>query len=430
MHAKSTQFKILEHKDKPPINEAFYMTRKSTQWRHQMHTDEEKMKNAKEILNEDIEENMHACSCMGCYDELLSYFQCAIQSSSSVIDDYVEYLVEALVATQKCDLYSLSTNVKSSGCPSQYFYRAILCVESRNNPDFHEQIWCFFMFLEHELTKREYEIEHKIDDASFDYQDNHCKIVHGYLNVFCSSLFAKYSQESIDETMRQAIHFDAFDIQFCKKRGFLQVLEGIKYRKEIEDLKHATHTEIEEYYIEHEKKEWYMIGAVFVQQKQYYKAMDAFVRCAVGTSSLLIRALCFRDLSEACLANKFYLVAFKLLKRCYNICNGYFFPSFVKQHFPVRKKLLKKMIKLNMSKCNHCEIVIQTKLCCSGCMSAIYCSRRCQKLHWKNCHYLKCTRKFEQLYQKLKPLLILFKSCNSIVIEACNEVINSFNCNQ
>eukprot|EP01083_Nonionella_stella_P164476 544444_1 len=422
-----SQTKLVPHvgEYKLPSNESFAVLRYGMKYKFERRTDNEKMKQTMQIFADTehgIYENLHACSAMGLYDELISYFQFGAKSTKINTDQYIGYLLEAMIATEQSHLYSL-THVDDDHGDQHLYFRAILCVESRHISAYHDQIYCLFLHLERICSKTTYEREHNSDQ--FNYLDNHDNIVHGYMNVFCSSFFQKFCQESCTNKTRELLQFHLFDARRNKQRGLLQVLKGMEYKTNINLSDLPQHQDMDDY---RERLEWYlndgdeafMCGAVLTEAKQYYKAIQQFAICCVRSSSLLIKALCLRDLSYASYMNGQYLLALKSLKMCYNICNGHFLPSFVNKMFPLRKKMIKKSMKTNSSKCECCGKGMQARrFCCSGCMEIMYCTKKCQKLHWKRSHSLQCTQLFQQIYKDLKPVFICFKSHDLDIAQYC-----------
>merc|ERR1712204_103487 len=80
---------------------------------------------------------------------------------------------------------------------------------------------------------------------------------------------------------------------------------------------------------------------------------------------------------------KRYVFALRLLNIAKKLCTLYEFtitPTFVNKIYPKKRKKIKK--KLKKMKCLYCGS--KGKLSsCTACMSALYCSKLCQKRDWK-----------------------------------------------
>merc|ERR1712157_333514 len=78
-----------------------------------------------------------------------------------------------------------------------------------------------------------------------------------------------------------------------------------------------------------------------------YLAVSACVN-----ASLYKRVMSMKALSDCCFENGQYLIAKKLLKAIYILCNGYFLPSFVEKEYA--EKLKKCEEKIEMIACGRC----------------------------------------------------------------------------
>merc|ERR1712228_607669 len=99
----------------------------------------------------------------------------------------------------------------------------------------------------------------------------------------------------------------------------------------------------------------------------------------------------------------------RMLKCGFLISDGYIFPSFVNHKYPNRRKMT--IEKIKSLECAHCFKTNIDRACraCTGCMKAVYCSKKCQKIDWKMKHRKECNRIWNArdfpIYHLLKSLI-------------------------
>eukprot|EP01084_Bolivina_argentea_P278209 475170_1 len=124
----------------------------------------------------------------------------------------------------------------------------------------------------------------------------------------------------------------------------------------------------------------------------YDTAIQMLVILAVSAKSLFKRVNMLRAISDINYEKGQYLLSMKVLRCCYKLCKGYLLPSFVETKYWKKRTLIKEKIKkltcFNCGKSNEdCGLNMKT---CTGCMTATYCSKKCQKFHWNKHHKNQC----------------------------------------
>ena len=149
----------------------------------------------------------------------------------------------------------------------------------------------------------------------------------------------------------------------------------------------------------------YILGQYFrIKLKNYGSARMCYFVAVITFSDLYPRALSMKGFALNCYRNKEYLMGLRVLRCAYQCCNGHILPSFVHEFYPKQRRKFEK--KLKAIKCSHCSAPYDKSFkCCSGCMGELYCSRSCQKKHWKKQHRNECNGQWRMgvgLYMKLK----------------------------
>merc|ERR1711971_145770 len=109
-------------------------------------------------------------------------------------------------------------------------------------------------------------------------------------------------------------------------------------------------------------------------------------------------------LSRNCYQCKEFLIGYKVLRCAYKLANGYIFPSFVNVNY--LKKQRKYRRKYERMRCRHCDKHMVDLKCCSLCMKVVYCSKKCQKIDWKQEHRKECDKSWQQTYPLLRDEII------------------------
>ena len=146
-----------------------------------------------------------------------------------------------------------------------------------------------------------------------------------------------------------------------------------------------------------------VLAAMIVTEfKEYEFAIQCFAECICISTSIYLMTLSLRYLSDICVKLEQYIAALKLLNIARKNCTMYeltITPMFVnKVYFEKKKKIKKKLNKMRCFQCGRKEKLF----CCTGCMEAVYCSKQCQKRHWRAHHRKECAKKWSESYQKLK----------------------------
>ena len=151
-----------------------------------------------------------------------------------------------------------------------------------------------------------------------------------------------------------------------------------------------------------------LLGKWSMNGKDYPCAMKMFVDSICNSVSIYSFCLSSRYLSEVCVRVGQYVIALRLLNVAYKFCTMYEFtitPTFVNVIYAKKRKKIKK--KLKRLFCSHCGKKGKLQ-CCTGCMTAVYCSKSCQKRHWSLDHKKQCNREWFEFYEKLKDYFIFF----------------------
>ena len=148
-----------------------------------------------------------------------------------------------------------------------------------------------------------------------------------------------------------------------------------------------------------------LLGKWSMNGKDYPCAMKMFVDSICNSVSVYSMCLSSRYLSEVCVDLGQFVIALRLLNKAYKLCTMYEFvicPTFVNKAYAERRKKIKN--ELRKLFCSYCGKKGKLK-CCTGCMTAVYCSKSCQKRHWSLDHKKKCSRGWLEFYEKLKDYL-------------------------
>eukprot|EP01084_Bolivina_argentea_P261167 441236_1 len=151
----------------------------------------------------------------------------------------------------------------------------------------------------------------------------------------------------------------------------------------------------------------YAVAKVYFKENKYQKAHKYFMCAVCSAGSIYARIIMLKYLSYT----SFHLNQYQLSLKCvYTAYKLSYFPNgthinktFVNQLYRIRKKEIKHRLK-EMS-CAQCDQYIKSLNTCTGCMITMYCSKRCQKKHWKHCHQLTCLNSLSNDYKTLKTIV-------------------------
>eukprot|EP01084_Bolivina_argentea_P320060 555247_1 len=249
------------------------------------------------------------------------------------------------------------------------------------------------------------------------------KVTLGYLMLFCADKIIRFIKTT-ENTMLKQIAFSNINATWNKHRNIVTLaIYKIKTTLDIEKLKTFGREYILDTFEEYKRKErdhvpffdfnmcsniFHIIGKVkSLVDGNYDIAKGYFVMSISGQNGLYRRVLSLIALSDNCYLNGEYLLGYVLLKCSYILCKEYILPSFVnKGYFKKRKKFIKKRYKI---KCVCCGLGKRDGVCikcCIGCMKVMYCSKSCQKIHWKQQHSYDCDKQWKSIYWLLKNVLI------------------------
>lgn len=142
----------------------------------------------------------------------------------------------------------------------------------------------------------------------------------------------------------------------------------------------------------------YMIGCVCIHLFMP-DSLESFDTClndrrmlltaaALTTDELYLRVHAIKMIANDAINADQLLFGLKLLRCVYRLCKGYMFPKFNDKRGLRKRRLEKKISDLS---CVRCGDRTRKLSCCVGCFNTVYCSRKCQKKHWRSYHRRKCS---------------------------------------
>ena len=155
-------------------------------------------------------------------------------------------------------------------------------------------------------------------------------------------------------------------------------------------------------------------GKVMMKMNQYAASITCFTASINASRSIYTMALSLRYMSEACAKMGQFVIALRLLSVAYKLCTMnelVICPSFVNKIYWRKRKRIKK--ELNRMFCSHCGRKGKLK-CCTGCMTAVYCSKRCQKRDWKKSHRKNCDNAMWSKYYPMMKAQMIFTNIESL----------------
>eukprot|EP01084_Bolivina_argentea_P071843 130528_1 len=144
---------------------------------------------------------------------------------------------------------------------------------------------------------------------------------------------------------------------------------------------------------------FYMLGRINFNDSKFDVAKIYLTMAACASWDLYTKAMSLKSLVINCYRNKEYLIGMNILRRLYQLCKGYILPTFVNTTYHRWKKKFKnKWRKVKCAYCHQKNREMISLKSCKGCMKIFYCTRLCQKMHWKQYHKSKCDLQWVQIY--------------------------------
>ena len=190
-----------------------------------------------------------------------------------------------------------------------------------------------------------------------------------------------------------------------KESGVCKVMYAIDYFMKMESMHGSNQCkcgtmEQRDFKISYNNLLFHAIGKIYSLHLNKYKIATGLLVVSVCSAfSLYERCISLRALSENCYASKQYLIGKKVLSTMYVLCKGLILPSF-ERNYPSKWRKFKQ--KLKKMKCANTDCCNRAILCCKGCMSEFYCSKRCQKIQWKTGHRGVCSREWVRWHEQDK----------------------------
>eukprot|EP01084_Bolivina_argentea_P198017 339218_1 len=343
-----------------------------------------------------------------CLLELLQYYGCykMIFALRNVICFNPTYYEESYIALEN---YNQMPN-KTDSSDIALFYAI---VQVKNKIPINQRL---FLLLQSAFFQLIILVEMYVNEAPFKYYQYHL----GYIMVFCSNFI--YDLLNEETHLRKRLKF----YRSCLNKEYDMRIE-MKFQHKsmsviINDMKHWNINDIEKLGTKHLLKacftfrhicgydtsaRGYYIWAQYESQiKERYDIAKMYYLVAITAypayESLMCRALALIGLTENCYKNEEYFVGKKVLNIAYKVCKGYLFTSFIETKYPkYKRKLLEKVCGMNCVNCGTDNRGLLLKVC-TACMKVSYCSKRCQKIHWKLKHKRNCNKTWKYLYHCLK----------------------------
>eukprot|EP01084_Bolivina_argentea_P131244 231679_1 len=162
-------------------------------------------------------------------------------------------------------------------------------------------------------------------------------------------------------------------------------------------------------------EEYFVIAKIFMKYKLYDHAIYWLTRVSVSSGTLYVIVMSLRYLSKLCEYKRLYGISFRSLKVAKKYCcvhDVIVLPSFCDFEYPKAKKRIRKKLKRMVCCYKYC---VRQKLdykvkSCTGCMSAMYCSKQCQKRDWVHLHRNVCNGSWREKYKRFKSLTTYLNS--------------------
>ena len=157
-----------------------------------------------------------------------------------------------------------------------------------------------------------------------------------------------------------------------------------------------------------------LMGKSYQKYEEYENGITCFVSSIRTSASLFVMTSSLRCLSEICMKLSQFVAALRLLNVAYKLCTMYeltITPSFVNDIYPKKRKKTKR--KLKKMVCSYCGRKGKLQ-CCTGCMTAVYCSKLCQKRHWSLDHRKNCDNAVWSKYYRMMKAQLIFADLDSL----------------
>eukprot|EP01084_Bolivina_argentea_P295163 508095_1 len=143
-----------------------------------------------------------------------------------------------------------------------------------------------------------------------------------------------------------------------------------------------------------------MFAAFCTCTENYLESQKFSVIAICIADSLYLRLKAIIGLMGVCVKQKQYIMESKLCKCGSELVNGHFVNcnKFFQKHMENTIKVKSQIC------CYNCGIHCKLKACV-GCMIAVYCSRKCQKIHWNIEHRNQCNKSWSSDYKELRRVI-------------------------
>eukprot|EP01084_Bolivina_argentea_P155380 270767_1 len=246
---------------------------------------------------------------------------------------------------------------------------------------------------------------------------NNWKAPLGFLMIFGNKYISHLLRHNTEDQLQQKLRFESVNNDGIqrnfKKFQLIKMSKKLKsWRFNVESYarNHLIQTFLKrtdfEFLVSGPGINSFVRAKLALRDKQYIKAKTYFIETICSGHSLYIVSKSSLYLSELCYSFSEYQIGLRCLKAAYKICyvhdGKHISPSFVLKGYVKKKELIKKQMQKMV--CFNCKL--RTKLrSCSGCMKVMYCSKRCQKIHWKCIHCETCDKSWSNTFIVIKQNL-------------------------